>query len=62
MALNNNKKPPSSNAGNTNDLLTIKTPAYKKDEAALTADAMPAMVELDATLLRQKISVLPLFS
>ncbi|CAM0912344.1 unnamed protein product [Alopecurus aequalis] len=40
MAFNDDEKPPVSNAGSTKGLVTIKTPIYSKDEAALTADAV----------------------
>lgn len=49
MAFNDDEKPPASNAGSTKGLVTIKTPIYSKDEAALTADALTALVELNAT-------------
>lgn len=48
MAFNDDEKPPASNAGSTKGLVTIKTPIYSKDEAALTADAVTALVELNA--------------
>uniref|UniRef100_A0ACD5ZQH2 Uncharacterized protein n=1 Tax=Avena sativa TaxID=4498 RepID=A0ACD5ZQH2_AVESA len=49
MAFNDDEKPPASNVVSTKGLVTIKTPIYSKDEAALTADAVTALVELNAT-------------
>lgn len=49
MAFNDDEKPPASNVGSTKGLVTITTPTYSKDAAALTADAVTAVVELNAT-------------
>ncbi|VAI68173.1 unnamed protein product [Triticum turgidum subsp. durum] len=49
MAFNDDEKPPASNVGSTKGLVTISTPTYSKDAAALTADAVTAVVELNAT-------------
>ncbi|XP_044959481.1 E3 ubiquitin-protein ligase WAV3-like [Hordeum vulgare subsp. vulgare] len=49
MAFNDDEKPPASNVGSTKGLVTITTPTYSKDAAALTADEVTAVVELNAT-------------
>ncbi|RLN00640.1 uncharacterized protein C2845_PM06G11230 [Panicum miliaceum] len=49
MAFNDDDKPPTSNAGSTKGLVSIKAVKYFKDDAALTADTVTAEVEINAT-------------
>jgi len=50
-SLSDDEKPPSSNAGagSKQGLVTMKIPAYSKKDVALTADAVTAVVEINAT-------------